>query len=423
MALTVRANAAMLVRVSENALTDSLTGLGNRRRLMEDLDRRLEGEQRLLVGDLRPQRLQGLQRHVRPPGRRRSAGAPRAPPSCRRRPIRHRLPDGRRRVLRRRGARRHGRRAACSSCRRRRWPSRARASPSSASYGAAWVPEDGAHRQPRYSRAADQRLYLQKAEGRHSTTQQSAARAHARARGACTGAGVAPGRRRPALRGGRRVAWGSRAAISRRCGTRPSCTTSARLRSPTRSFRSPARSIADEWEFMRRHTLIGERILTAAPALEPVARIVRSTHESFDGSGYPDGLAGTEIPLAARIILVCDAFDAMTGGTCPTGCRSARRKPPRSSNGARARSSIRRSSAHSSRFSPPSGRRRSAPSPASSEPELERARLAHALAVLAQGDDAELQLLRLAALAHRAPEAALDAVRADGGCRRYPRPV
>ena len=68
----------------------------------------------------------------------------------------------------------------------------------------------------------------------------------------------------------------------------------------------------DEWEFMRRHTVIGERILAAAPALAPVARIVRSSHERFDGCGYPDGLAGTEIPLGARVVAVCDAYDAMT---------------------------------------------------------------------------------------------------------------
>ncbi|HEY7831370.1 MAG TPA: diguanylate cyclase [Solirubrobacteraceae bacterium] len=68
----------------------------------------------------------------------------------------------------------------------------------------------------------------------------------------------------------------------------------------------------EEWKFMRRHTILGERILMAASALRPVARLVRSSHERFDGGGYPDGLAGKEIPLGARIIFVCDAFDAMT---------------------------------------------------------------------------------------------------------------
>jgi diguanylate cyclase (GGDEF)-like protein len=67
----------------------------------------------------------------------------------------------------------------------------------------------------------------------------------------------------------------------------------------------------EEWAFMRRHTLIGERILTAAPALAPVARLVRASHERWDGGGYPDGLAGEDIPLGARIVAVCDSFDAI----------------------------------------------------------------------------------------------------------------
>jgi diguanylate cyclase (GGDEF)-like protein len=67
-----------------------------------------------------------------------------------------------------------------------------------------------------------------------------------------------------------------------------------------------------ELEFVRQHTIVGERILAAAPALEDVAKLVRSSHESYDGTGYPDGLAGEQIPLASRIIAVCDAFHAMT---------------------------------------------------------------------------------------------------------------
>ena len=62
---------------------------------------------------------------------------------------------------------------------------------------------------------------------------------------------------------------------------------------------------------MRNHTLIGERIISAAPSLRPVAEIVRASHERWDGTGYPDGLAGFEIPLGARIVAVCDAFSAM----------------------------------------------------------------------------------------------------------------
>ena len=68
---------------------------------------------------------------------------------------------------------------------------------------------------------------------------------------------------------------------------------------------------AEERKFVERHSTIGERILHAAPALYKVARIIRWTHERYDGSGYPDHLSGADIPLGARIIGVCDAFDAM----------------------------------------------------------------------------------------------------------------
>jgi len=66
-----------------------------------------------------------------------------------------------------------------------------------------------------------------------------------------------------------------------------------------------------EWKFMRGHTVIGERIIAAAPALHDVATLVRSSHERFDGAGYPDGLRGTDIPLGARILAICDSFTAM----------------------------------------------------------------------------------------------------------------
>ncbi|HEX5900911.1 MAG TPA: diguanylate cyclase [Solirubrobacteraceae bacterium] len=74
----------------------------------------------------------------------------------------------------------------------------------------------------------------------------------------------------------------------------------------------PAALDATEWDLMHQHTILGERILNAAPALRPVARIVRSTHERWDGTGYPDGLLGADIPAAARIVAVCDAYEAMT---------------------------------------------------------------------------------------------------------------
>jgi len=85
-----------------------------------------------------------------------------------------------------------------------------------------------------------------------------------------------------------------------------------KLAIPEQLLHKPGPLDPEEWAFVRRHPLIGERIIAAAPALAPAARLVHSTHERFDGSGYPDGLAGQQIPLGARIIAVCDAFTAMT---------------------------------------------------------------------------------------------------------------
>jgi len=67
-----------------------------------------------------------------------------------------------------------------------------------------------------------------------------------------------------------------------------------------------------ERAIVERHSEVGERILSAAPAMGPVARLVRSIHERYDGRGYPDRCAGEDIPVAARIIAVCDAYHAMT---------------------------------------------------------------------------------------------------------------
>jgi len=87
-----------------------------------------------------------------------------------------------------------------------------------------------------------------------------------------------------------------------------------------------------DWEFIRGHTILGERILQGAPALRTVAGLVRSSHERWDGSGYPDRLHGEEIPLGARIVGVCDAYEAMTtersyrpAVSHETACRELRR--------------------------------------------------------------------------------------------------
>jgi diguanylate cyclase (GGDEF)-like protein len=85
-----------------------------------------------------------------------------------------------------------------------------------------------------------------------------------------------------------------------------------KLAIPDAVLNKPGPLDKDEWALIQQHTVIGERILAAAPGLNGVSRIVRASHERWDGTGYVDGLAGEEIPLAARIIAVCDTFAAMT---------------------------------------------------------------------------------------------------------------
>jgi two-component system, cell cycle response regulator len=85
-----------------------------------------------------------------------------------------------------------------------------------------------------------------------------------------------------------------------------------KLALPESLLRSPQTLTDEEWKLVRRHTIVGEQILIAAGLNGRVTDFVRSSHERFDGAGYPDGLAGEEIPLGARIIAPCDAYDAMT---------------------------------------------------------------------------------------------------------------
>ncbi len=81
---------------------------------------------------------------------------------------------------------------------------------------------------------------------------------------------------------------------------------------PEAILQKPGPLTDQEWVLMRQHTVAGERIVGSSPGLADVAPLIRSSHERWDGRGYPDRLAGDEIPLGARIISVCDAFDAMT---------------------------------------------------------------------------------------------------------------
>ncbi len=73
----------------------------------------------------------------------------------------------------------------------------------------------------------------------------------------------------------------------------------------------PGRLTPEEFEHIKRHAVIGAALVASSPVLQDIAPIVRHHHERIDGKGYPDGLAGEEIPLLARVASVCDAFDAM----------------------------------------------------------------------------------------------------------------
>jgi putative nucleotidyltransferase with HDIG domain len=81
---------------------------------------------------------------------------------------------------------------------------------------------------------------------------------------------------------------------------------------PSEILNKPDRLTDEEFEQIKQHTVIGARMLERIPFFEHVHPLVRSAHERWDGRGYPDALAASEIPLGARIICACDAFHAMT---------------------------------------------------------------------------------------------------------------
>lgn len=83
------------------------------------------------------------------------------------------------------------------------------------------------------------------------------------------------------------------------------------IATPTDILNKPGHLSNDEWEIVRGHAARGAEILEQIPSLSKLAPAVRAHHERYDGFGYPDGIAGTNIPMAARIVAVADAFQAM----------------------------------------------------------------------------------------------------------------
>jgi two-component system cell cycle response regulator len=187
------------------------------------------------------------------------------------------------------------------------------------SYGSIFLPREAADASEAL-RIADQRMYAQKSAGRTSAGRQSSdvlLRALAE--------------RHPALSSHPADVADLAHGVARRLGLEADVAEQVRLAAelhdvgkvaiPDSILDKPGPLDETEWAFMRRHTLIGERIVSAAPALQAVARMVRATHERWDGGGYPDGLARDAIPLGARIVAVADAFDAMTSSRPYSGPR------------------------------------------------------------------------------------------------------
>jgi putative nucleotidyltransferase with HDIG domain len=85
-----------------------------------------------------------------------------------------------------------------------------------------------------------------------------------------------------------------------------------KLEMPSEILTKPALLTEEEWRLMRTHPEVGYELVRRLPRLHRAAEMVRAHHEAFDGSGYPRGLKGTEIPLGARVLTIADSFDSMT---------------------------------------------------------------------------------------------------------------
>ncbi len=309
-AMTFRQNAVILDLMRVHAVTDALTGLGNRRKLVVDLERALAGgaesEPRLLVifdldgfklyndtfghpaGDALLARLaKNLEVIVLAVG------------SC------YRLGGDEFCILAALPAEEADRFLAASAD---ALGEKGEGFTVTSSFGAVSLPEEATTSSDAL-RIADQRLYAQKrGSARRGSPQEVLLQALYE--------------RQPGLRQHVQGVAETACAVGRTLGLPAErleeLSLAARLHDvgklaiPDDVLEKPGPLDVGEWAFIREHTVIGERILSAAPAWRSVAKIVRATHERWDGAGYPDGVAGTEIPLAARIIAVCDAFSAMT---------------------------------------------------------------------------------------------------------------
>ena len=178
-----------------------------------------------------------------------------------------------------------------------------------ASYGVVVVPDETASLTDAM-RLADQRLYLHKGAGRRSQTGQAIdtlVRVMAE-----RGSGLGEhGSDVADLAAGLAESLSLSASECQQIRQAATLHDVGKLAIPDAILDKPGPLDESEWQFMRRHSEIGERILGEAAALAPIGSLVRASHERFDGTGYPDGLAGDAIPLGARIVALCDAYHAM----------------------------------------------------------------------------------------------------------------
>jgi diguanylate cyclase (GGDEF)-like protein len=308
MLLAFRDNQSMLAASRTEALTDALTGLGNRRRLLSDLADALEGRQpTLLVG----YDLDGFKSYND------AFGHPAGDALLAR--LGGKLRDA---IGGTGSAYRMGGDEFCVLIRDRAGAAepiaaRARAALAeqgrgftvSASFGSVRIPDE-AETTAGALQIADQRLYRQKSARAGSPRTQTRDVLLRVLR-----------EREPELHDHLRSVARLAAAVAMRLGMTPEATDEVargaelhdvgKMAIPDAILDKPSSLDEGEWSFIHRHTLIGEAILSAAPSLVPVARLVRSSHERYDGNGYPDGLTGESIPLGSRIIFACDAYDAM----------------------------------------------------------------------------------------------------------------
>jgi two-component system, cell cycle response regulator len=323
--ITFRENVAMLDSSRREALTDALTGLPNRRALQRDLGRALEEATPARPAVLVLFDLDGFKHYNDSFGHPAGDG------------LLVRLGDKLAREVQPAGtAYRMGGDEFCALLRcapdevepavgaaARALADRGEGFVIGCSHGAVVLPREAGGAEEAM-RLADQRMYAQKHGGRASAGRQS--------RDVLL---QALAERNPDLGEHVTSVAGLAIAVARRLGM-PSAEMShvgqaadlhdvGKVAIPDAILNKPAALDESEWGLMRRHTLIGERIVAAAPALSDVAALVRSSHERWDGAGYPDRLAGEAIPLGARIVAVCDAFDAMVSGRPYRGAVSTER--------------------------------------------------------------------------------------------------